>query len=170
MVTIDRYRYMTIRANNLHSLQSLSRQTRRSKDWVNNRLNWIHTKKSVGVCTCYSSHIWRPSHCPIQLNEQRRSPRLYVYRTFGIPYIQYSTIRYTAGWWLHTHGHLPLPHSWLDWKFAKFSDVKNKAPSKRLHRIYVPHSQVAPHEQLFTTLCGLLHVRTTSRLSPSISR
>ena len=40
----------------------------------------------MGVCTCYSSHIWRPSHCPIQLNEQRRSPRRYVYPTIGKPY------------------------------------------------------------------------------------
>ena len=34
--------------------------------------------KKRGSPTCYSSHVWRPSHCPSLLNEQRRSPRRYV--------------------------------------------------------------------------------------------
>ena len=34
----------------------------------------------------HPSHTSRLSHCPISQNEQRRSPRQYVYRTIGVPY------------------------------------------------------------------------------------
>ena len=61
----------------------------------------------------------------------------------------YIIIRCTSDWRLHTHGDLPLPCSLTDLKLAIFRSVKNKASSKRLHHIYVPHSQAAPHEQLF---------------------
>lgn len=39
-------------------------------------------------------------------------------------------------------------------KFTRFRSVKNKASSKRLHHIYVPHSQAAPHEQLIPPSAG----------------
>ena len=35
--------------------------------------------KKRGNSTCYPFHAPRPSHCPVQLNEQRRSPRRYEY-------------------------------------------------------------------------------------------
>ena len=109
-------------------------------------IGFLLYEKSVGVCTCYPSHAKRPSHCPSLLNEQRRSPRRYVYQTFGIPY----ETRYTSGAVLHTHGHLLLPHSWQWLKVAKFLSVKNKASSKRLNHIMIPtiktlHMSVSSH-------------------------
>ena len=42
----------------------------------------IRTKtKGAWEHSCYSSHASRPSHCPVQLNEQHRSPRRYEYAT-----------------------------------------------------------------------------------------
>ena len=35
--------------------------------------------KKAWELTSHSSHSLRPSHCPALLNEQRRSPRRYVY-------------------------------------------------------------------------------------------
>jgi len=35
-------------------------------------------------------------------------------------------------------------------KLARFQSVKNKASSKRLHHIYGPHYQDAPHRHLFS--------------------
>ena len=66
-------------------------------------------------------------------------------------------IRYTSSWRLHTHGHLPLPCSLTDLKLARFRSAKNKASSKRLYHIYVPHSRAASLRLPFPTLGGLLH-------------
>ena len=45
---------------------------------------------------------------------------------------------HTAGWWLHTHGHLPLLCSLTTCEVAKFQAVKNKALSKRLIHKSIP--------------------------------
>ena len=49
------------------------------------KIEGAYKKKSAGICTCHSSHALRPSRCPSLLNEQRRSPRRYVYNLFPHP-------------------------------------------------------------------------------------
>lgn len=86
--------------------------------------------KKRGSLTITRPTLRRLSHCPSLLNEQRRSPRRYVYK-----YIVQLNIRHQI--W-HIHEHLLLLHSWQRLKFARFRSVKNKAFSKRLIHIWFP--------------------------------
>ena len=65
-------------------------------------------------------------------------------------------IRHTAGWWIHTHGHLSLHRPWLQLKFTRFQNVKNKRQINANSIKSIPHKIVAPHR-------GLCIVTTTTR-------
>ena len=53
--------------------------------------------KKAWELTCYSSHESRPSHCPVQLNEQRRSPRRYehTYPYTGMGHLTFRNVPHT---------------------------------------------------------------------------
>ena len=53
---------------------------------------WFRQNKKAWELICHSSHSLRPSHCPVLLNEQRRSPRRYVV-TFPYTNIGHLAIR-----------------------------------------------------------------------------
>ena len=91
-------------------------------------------RKSAGICTCHSSHALRPSHCPSLLNEQRRSPRRYVYNN-----LVRLTARHTKG-----YNHIPqtstvaLPFDY-DFRICEILISQRQKPSsKRLSHICLP--------------------------------
>ncbi len=98
-------------------------------------------KKSAGILTCCSSRVLRLSHCPIELNEQRRSPR-----------------------WLYVNIHIPKWTSTvavfrLYPRFARFQNVKNIAPCKRLLCICPTRPASAPRRLFLPRLLQLSWLR-----------
>ena len=109
-----------------------------------------------GSLTVTRSTLWGSRIAHRKLNEQRRSPRRYVY-TICIPL---NWQRYTIR---------PINTSMdiyrclipdLRLKLARFQSVKNKASSKRLYHKY--DSPLPRHSSWvsLSTLCGLLHFQT----------
>ena len=88
-----------------------------------------HTyKKKRGASYRNSSRIQRPSHCPYNLNEQRKkAPRRYVYiclKSIYTPRQCIDTMRAIN----ITPSYLPLQCSLaVLWEVAKFRNAKNKA-------------------------------------------
>ena len=85
------------------------------------------------TCTCYSSHVLRPSHCPTHRNEQRRPHAdMHIYN--------YDYTRTPFAWVQHRHADIIYTSRGIYCCFvfdeskevAKFQDIKTKAPSKRL--------------------------------------
>ena len=99
-----------------------------------NQPRTVHIQKRREACTHHPLHISRLSHCPICLNEQRRSPTPNVYTT-----------RYTPPDTGRTYAYKYIPRDiyrcfvLTDMKFARFRDVKPKASSKRLFHYVNPH-------------------------------
>jgi hypothetical protein len=79
---------ITIKLEEAGTLPSKIGDTKKYKITNHPRLAAKKTE-SVGS-PCCSSHVLRPSHCPTQLNEQRRSPRRYEYT------YPYTSIRHIA--------------------------------------------------------------------------
>ena len=95
----------------------------------------LYTRKKRGSLTATRPTAWGLliAHC--SQNEQRRSPRRYVYHTIGIPYICKIHL------WLGDYTPMSIYRChvlWLQLKFAKFQAVKNRASSKRLNHIWSP--------------------------------
>ena len=86
--------------------------------------------KKAWELTRHSSHGLRPSHCPALLNEQRRSPRRYVYTS---PYTNIwhiarcnTPIPVKGCDYYTSRGHLPLQCSRLYWKLRSFDSSRTK--------------------------------------------
>ena len=68
---------------------------------------YLYIKKSVRTCTCYSSHVLRPSHCPISRNEQRR-PHADMYIHDQLLYLLLLQYNITTEYTKHIPWHLLL--------------------------------------------------------------
>lgn len=92
--------------------------------------------KSVRVCTCYSSHTLRLSHCPSLLNEQlAEASRKYVNVSRSLSFL--SKYNAATRYYISTR-HLLLLHSWQwYWNLRDFK-VSRKNVSKRFSVMSAP--------------------------------
>ena len=89
----------------------------------------FHKRESVEP-SCYSSHGLRPSHCPVLLNEQHRSPRRYVYNSlsYSLSHQTDTAMTLSRGMRINTsRGHLPLQSSLtIPWSLRSFNPSRTK--------------------------------------------
>ena len=103
--------------------------------------------------SCCPFHVSRLSHCLLQSNRQRQSPRRYEYTPspLGVPYFvtlnrkQNMFHRYTFGCDISHPGHLPLPCSRLQYRNLRDSDTSRTGRKvNALNMSLILHSQPIP--------------------------